>query len=85
MCLLRVNLGNYKEGGMLAGREEEGDQKKPSDTEVKLIHIHWFIIDHGAFHIDTKIFYCKFYNDQGNSVPKNTMTMVGWRGGRLYL
>lgn len=56
---------------MLAGQKEEGDKKKPSDIDVKLIHIHWFIIDHGAFHIDTKILYCKFYNNQVNSVQKH--------------
>lgn len=71
MCLPRVNLGNYREGGMLPGQKEEGDKKKPSDIDVKLIHSHWFIIDHGAFHIDTKILYCKFYNNQVNSVQKH--------------
>lgn len=57
-----------------------GIKKKPSDIDVKLIHIHWFIIDHGAFHIDTKILYCKFYNNQVNSVQNTITTVEG--GGR---
>jgi hypothetical protein len=57
--LLRVNLGNYREGEMSPG-QEEGDKKKPSDIDVKLIHIHWFIIDHQAFHINTKFFIASF-------------------------
>lgn len=74
-----MNLGNYREGGVLPGHKEEGGKKKPSDIDVKLIHIHWFIIDHGAFHIDTKILYCKFYNNQVNSV-QNTIIMMRGRG-----
>lgn len=66
---------------MLPDQKEEGDKKKPSDIDVKLIHIHWFIIDHGAFHIDTKILYCKFYNNQVNS-SKNTITTMGGVGGK---
>ena len=65
---------------MLPGQKEEGEKKKPSDTDVKLIHIHWFIIDHGAFHIDTKILYCKFYNNQVNSVQKHNNHDGGWGG-----
>lgn len=60
-----------------------GIKKKPSDIDVKLIHIHWFIIDHGAFHINTKILYCKFYNNQVNSVQKHN-DHHGGRGEPTY-
>lgn len=68
--LLRVNLETVEKVRCHQARRR-GIKKKPSDIDVKLIHSHWFIIGHGVFHINTKILYCEFYNNQVNSVQKH--------------